>query len=730
MKLLSRPPVPLCHLLLLAINVLTVCWGTEAATIVAPSASDGPKSEPSGAKNETSPQEQETPEGQQLQQQQQQTSKHHRHRRENGGFAGIGDVDGIVGAGGAGGGDGENFIALAPDEADIYNFPNMMSMTMANERPSSVGGGGGGGVGMRDRNVNEANPFNEFHPSRRDPPSSVKEVDEQLPRPRMAGEKELPELTLDDGDDGDDGDDDDDDDGRGGDAADVGEEDRIPEGPGRRDRTGPRRRTSSFRDQTDNEDQDGGNGGEVQEEDEQEDDNAIERSRFLRPRPTGHDEDDGTTVASSRTESDAALLSKGLDLLNSLDGAYLLANARIGADRNKVASAAVVDDDADISTHKPIAPDTEQGGGNTGDGGNDNGGDENAIFEQMEKKAKSYRLKLYKKHKNFKHTHHHRGGLYHQPYHTFHHDYYRRKMLERERERWKKMQDAKPDYQGQISYYENSNKLATNEDILAHLNGGHGGGGGGGSGSSSSQEKWPNFDRVMSSLKTEPKPDNVPPYIKKYNRRNKQLIDLLEGTIAPLSDYSVHKHRERKYHRRKNPHWMEEDLFEEQRPSQSKGQGMQRNYIQETIQSSTIHSNALPGEGIHIIYDKKHGGGGGGSGGGDHDDLDDDGTHLMYGRPTISSGHGGGHDGGGGHPNYKLSSRAGQFVYHRVASPQPLGGGGGGGGYGRLKRQRLPFVAITDRRLSAPPKRRPVSSSSANNSGGPNNPLLNHQPLP
>ncbi|XP_035773212.1 uncharacterized protein LOC118456493 isoform X2 [Anopheles albimanus] len=724
MKLLSRPRVPLCHLLL-AINVLTVCWGTEAATIVAPSASDGPKPEASGAKNETSPQEQDTQEGQQLQQQQQQTSKHHRHRRENGGFT-IGDVDGIVGAGGGGGGaaggmvDGENFIALAPDEADIYNFPNLMSMAMANERPTGADGGGGGGGGMHDRNVNEAsNPFNEFHASRRDQPAPpVKEVDEQLPRPRMAGEKELPELTLDD---------DDDDDAPG---------DGEVEGAGQRserrgDRNEPRRRTSSFRDASNADDQDGGNGGEVQEEDEEEanrdeeDDNAIERSRFLRrPTGTGHG-DDRTTVASSRAESDAALLSKGLDLLNSLDGAYLLANARIGSERNKVAAASA-DDDGDISTHKPIAPDTVQAGTaavNDDDGGGGDDG-ENAIFEQMEKKAKSYRLKLYKKHKNFKHTHHHRGGLYHQPYHTFHHDYYRRKMLERERERWKKMQDAKPDYQGQISYYENSNKLATNEDILAHLNGGHGGGGSGGSGSSSSQEKWPNFDRVMSSLKTEPKPDNVPPYIKKYNRRNKQLIDLLEGTIAPLSDYSAHKHRERKYHRRKNPHWMEEDLFEEQRPSQSKGQGMQRNYIQETIQSSTIHSNALPGEGIHIIYDKKHGVGG------DHDDLEDDGSHLMYGRPTISSGHG--HDGAGaggaGHPSYKLSSRAGQFVYHRVASPQPLGGGGGGGGYGRLKRQRLPFVAITDRRLSAPPKRRPGASSA--NNGGPNNPLLNHQPLP
>uniref|UniRef100_A0A182Q503 Uncharacterized protein n=1 Tax=Anopheles farauti TaxID=69004 RepID=A0A182Q503_9DIPT len=577
----------------------------------------------------------------------------HRQRRENGPDGGQYAIA-AIGEEATDGGE-ENFIALAPDEADIYNLSNIMSMTMANG-PVNSGG--------RTRPVddgNEANPFDEYR-------SKPRQRQDTVAEPR--GEKELPELTLDD-------------------------DNSMP-----LDGDAPRTRFDA--NEPNAEDEDGGNGGEVDVESE--DDNAIERSRFLTKEAAQRS--DGQDGRTSRTETDAALLSNSIDFLNSIDGAYLLANAagtQDGADRTQDGDLArkILDkNDNNISTRKPSSAATEADIGEQGNG-------ENEMFEQMEKKAKSYRLKLYKKHKNFKHTHHHRGGLYHQPYHNFHHDYYRRKMLERERERWKKMQDLKPDYQGQINYYENSNKLETNDDIMAHLNG------------HSSQEKWPNFDKVMTSLKTESKPDNIPPYIKKYNRRNKQLIDLLEGTIAPLSDYSAHKHRERKYHRRKNPHWMEEDLFEEQRPNQAKQQGLQRNYIQETIQSSTVHSNALPGEGIHIIYDKKHSA--------DHDDFDDGGgtgPHMLYGRPTIASSGGGGHPSDGHHPNYKLSSRAGQFVYHRVASPQPVGGGSG---YGRLKRQRLPFVAITDRRLSAPPKRR-TGNGSANNHA--NNNLLNHQPMP
>jgi hypothetical protein len=303
---------------------------------------------------------------------------------------------------------------------------------------------------------------------------------------------------------------------------------------------------------------------------------------------------------------------------------------------------------------------------------------EDEIFDQMDKKAKSYRLKLYKKHKNFKHNHHHRGNYYHHLYNPHHHQWYRQKMLERERERWKKLQEQqiKADYQGQINYYDNSNKFETKDDVRAHMGG-------------YAKEKWPYFDKVVNHLHKEHK-DNIPPYIKKYNRRNKQLIDLLEGTIAPLSDYS-HKHHERKYHRRKNPNWMEEDLFEQQRPTQN-NMGMQRNYIQETIQSSTMHSNALPGEGIHVIYDKKH--------------NDDYAAHSNDNKNSNNNN------------NYKISSRAGHFVYH-VVPQQPTGVG-----YGRLKR-RLPFVAITERRLALPKARR-----SNNNNNSNNNNLQNHQLMP
>lgn len=346
--------------------------------------------------------------------------------------------------------------------------------------------------------------------------------------------------------------------------------------------------------------------------------------------------------------------------------------------------------DSSLSTLKPDGTGSDETrGGVAGESGGEELNDDD-IFEQMQKKAKSYRLKLYKKHKNFKHSHHHRGGYYHPAmYQHHHHHYSRQKILERERDRWKQIHDQLPPRaQGQIKYYDSSNKLETKDDIKAHIDGY----------SSPSSPQWPHFDKVIHSLNKEQPPDNIPPYIKKYNRRNKQLIDLLEGTIAPLSEYNQ-RHHERKYNRRKNPL---EDLFEEQRPSQN-NLGLQRNYIQETIQSSTAHSNSLPGEAIHIMYDKKH---------------TDDGH--AYGHPTMAADH-----------PYKLSSRAGQFVYHRVVSPQPVGNG-----YGRLKRQRLPFVAITDRRLGSPPKRRPNNSSNSssnninNNSNPGSNNLLNHQPMP
>ncbi|KAL1397526.1 hypothetical protein pipiens_009698 [Culex pipiens pipiens] len=492
-----------------------------------------------------------------------QSQTHHRHRRENG------DGDGREAGGTAtdGGGELENFIALAPDEADIYNFSNNLINAVDNVDQEDGGGGTDAGLEQQDDdaggNANEVNPFNEFL----NPRQQQQQLDQEDPWGLGLDEQQLPPPAF-----------------------------------------------------------------EQQEQPQQ-----VEESKYLKPvnrsRQQKHQH-------RQQQPPPSPIVASSIDFLNSIDGGYLLSNGIIDEKGQKL------EEDNSPSTLKP----DNNGGGEQLD--------DDDIFEQMQKKAKSYRLKLYKKHKNFKHSHHHRGGYYHPLYQHHHHQYYQQKMLERERDRWKQLQQdqqLKSGYQGKIRYFDSSNKLETKEDIKAHLDG------------FSSREQWPNFEKVVTSLNKETQQDSIPPYIKKYNRRNKQLIDLLEGTIAPLQDYGQ-RHHERKYHRRKNPHWMEEDLFEEQRPSQN-NLGLQRNYIQETIQSSTVHSNSLPGEGIHVIYDKKH------TGNNDHD----------YGHPANDPNH-----------PYKLSSRAGQFVYHRVASPQPVG-------YGRLKRQRLPvvFIRVTHSRAIA-----------------------------
>ncbi|XP_055843371.1 uncharacterized protein LOC129910130 [Episyrphus balteatus] len=103
-----------------------------------------------------------------------------------------------------------------------------------------------------------------------------------------------------------------------------------------------------------------------------------------------------------------------------------------------------------------------------------------------------------------------------------------------------------------------------------------------------------NDDDEQKSAKKEEEDPNLPPYIKKYRRRNKQLMDLLEGTKPPSTQapqwsssvlkpgpidgsYQNHHHQHRKHHnhrqhrnhqrshRHKNSKWQIEDLFEEQR---------------------------------------------------------------------------------------------------------------------------------------------------------------------
>lgn len=242
-------------------------------------------------------------------------------------------------------------------------------------------------------------------------------------------------------------------------------------------------------------------------------------------------------------------------------------------------------------------------------------------------------------------------------------------------------------YRGRISFFDNSNKLETHDDIDRKLNG-------------RTKEKYPYFNKVKSHLEEED--EDLPPYVKKYNRRNKQLIDLLEGTLPPQSQSD--NFRRFHSHAKKNPHWLEDDLFEEQKPSKNKWS---------TEIEATPHPNALPDESVHVIYDED----------------DNDKTILsknkssLTNKPTFnltaSSIASNNHS-----PPFKLSSRAGQFVYHTVTqSPSTVSGGGGnGGGYGGVgvKKKRLPFVAITDRKVGGPPRmRRRTSMNSINTNSEP-----------
>lgn len=118
----------------------------------------------------------------------QQSQAHHRHRRENG------DGDGREAGGTAtdGGGELENFIALAPDEADIYNFSNNLINAVDNVDQEDGRGGTDAGLEQQDDdaggNANEVNPFNEFLNPRQqqqqlDDPWGLGLDEQQLPPP-------------------------------------------------------------------------------------------------------------------------------------------------------------------------------------------------------------------------------------------------------------------------------------------------------------------------------------------------------------------------------------------------------------------------------------------------------------------------------------------------------------------------------------------------------------------
>lgn len=138
-----------------------------------------------------------------------------------------------------------------------------------------------------------------------------------------------------------------------------------------------------------------------------------------------------------------------------------------------------------------------------------------------------------------------------------------------------------------------------------------------------------------------------PPYIKKFNRRNKQLLNLLEG--MPPSDKSIKLKKHSTKDHKKNQ-WVETNLFEEQRPIQ-----LAQNIS--LLYETNNEINEIPGEN-------------------DSDANSDD---------TISK-----------EQTNKNHSKSEKFNYHRVASPKLVGFGS----FGMLRKQQLPFVAITDKRLS------------------------------
>ncbi|KAJ6636946.1 hypothetical protein Bhyg_09672 [Pseudolycoriella hygida] len=140
-----------------------------------------------------------------------------------------------------------------------------------------------------------------------------------------------------------------------------------------------------------------------------------------------------------------------------------------------------------------------------------------------------------------------------------------------------------------------------------------------------------------------------PPYIKKFNRRNKQLLNILEGIPESNKIDKPKKHVTKSDH--KKYHWVEVNLFEEQRPYQS---AQNTSTLYET--DSVI--NEIPGER-------------------DSNAKNDD-TMVIK------------------EPNSKNHSKSEKFNYHRVASPKLVGFGS----FGMLRKQQLPFVAITDKRLS------------------------------
>lgn len=252
------------------------------------------------------------------------------------------------------------------------------------------------------------------------------------------------------------------------------------------------------------------------------------------------------------------------------------------------------------------------------------------------------------------------------------------------------------------------------------------------------QNKWPNLSRLQSKLKEDIIDGELPPYIKKYNRRNKQLINLLEGTISP--NYNHKKILQRRRQKNTNK-WLEKYLFEEQKPIKSANQQQQQQQqhkSQEYVigKHAQVEPNELPGEYVTVSADladedddtndnnnnnansknnNNNNDDNGNSIDGDDNAVSNDNTNnnnknsrigstsnninkVYAERPISDKATVRQQPFDERHSNQtKISNhKRDQFLFHRVAAPKLVGMGAME--YGARK-QRLPFVAITDKRV-------------------------------
>lgn len=234
------------------------------------------------------------------------------------------------------------------------------------------------------------------------------------------------------------------------------------------------------------------------------------------------------------------------------------------------------------------------------------------------------------------------------------------------------------------NFAEENRQFDSIADIDQHIDGGSNSGGSGGSASAGgNRERYPNLARLQTQLK-EDRDKDLPPYVRKFNRRNKQLFDLIEGTHSPVATkgrqakqhHHHHHHRHTKEpasggvskghnlsHKEKIERWIEENLFEEQRRNPNQ-------IVRPPEEDAELLNklNALPGELGPA--------------------ADDDGQLVKGTNPVNVI------------TNRLSQTRAGNFVYHRIAQSQPSNPiGQAAAAYGVIVRKPgLPFVAITDRR--------------------------------